>query len=1128
MTSETVKQETSGNNVKSQIVSWIKGELVNYEYAVSHPHHPRTCEWLFRHPEFRTWIESRRSTCLVLSAPPGAGKTFSASAVAKYLQDRDLRATSFHFSFNDPSKRTVFTALRAFNLDLLGFHNTVPDAVQQLYEIDIRSGSTHLGDLGIAAQVFKELIKQINRVHIVLDGLDECRDRKSLLPTLDMLLETSTYGIVKWFITTRSERGIRQHVLRHDVLEIEAPANSIKSDIKTFLHDNCTSARWLHLINDVVDKSEGNFLWANSMLRVLNDGVSTGEKDILEELEKFPPGLNGLYIRALHRLSMRRTWQQELARKMFTYLVASFQPLRLSEVSHALAVVPSSTSYQLPQDLPDPSLLEDLCSGLVVFDRSLPGYSKDPLLRFTHKSVHDFFLPSLGSLERRMLKASTDDASQGVKEDHHRKKMRPPFVNLCKSMGAPKAVALFFTSSEDANWELGKVCLQYLSNPRYNEPSFSKALLDDKDHPFLKYAAVFWHTHLSLSEPTPKIYHQVETFMESSAFWNCVAIQSFVAPHLYAVYHRKHKTLRYRSSIASTPFGSSSTEIYYGSPLPKWLRTSRAVDFDGFVTQWYRVLNSSPGDLSQCYMDDQWRSRWPNVPLWLSNHVQCQTVVSRNMTLMDLIGTGIRKTQQEPRVNNGLGSIRICGNSSFDNPAQHSFHFGDSGQFPSPRCPKCLTTFPRQLAMDAKFASDSDFGSPGSALDMMLFPPQWSIVTYTSNLDTTQGLPEFTPPAVSVQWRTDSVDDRKNDSVLAPFELKSHSESGSDSDTDSESDSDSNASSLCDGSPLGSESRSTHKNCLLIIRENCEPITYLWRSSCRDIITRATFHPLKPWIYWSPAAHELFLADTMTGDIQKATLPEPPDIDFQSTMSLHKELHYASEGGDRLMYLVLAIQPWGKGMQCSLSVSSLQMVHQRNLPLEIFAPDPSSTLSFFVDEVFQPPLILTAWRPDYLYVALPPLSCNPKIVRLPLQPRNKHISDPLGFQTLREPILFPCSTPFRQPRLSVDEKGKISLTLSAQSFSTKRSEDTTTMIGPCEKDAAYDIEQGPVLISWLLDHLTSWRDWKSSMDGHSEKYNSQKDEAGWLRGSYVNPDQAFNVTIRSGLDYRTKKVITCS
>lgn len=1125
MTSHT-DQQSQEEVLKSHVVSWIKGDIGNdKQAALLKTRHPRTCEWLFQHTRFNSWLKATESTSLTLLAPPGAGKTVSASAVARLLEDRSHHTTVFFFSFNDPSRRTVITALRALSLDILAFYNYIPEAVQQLYKSDIMNGSTHLTDLGIATQVLKALIKQVNRVHILLDGLDECRDRRSLLPILGTLLESSTFGIVKWFFTSRPELDIHRWILQHHVLQIEAPIASIKEDISQFLHDTCTNDRWKQLITAVVERSEGNFLWATITLQVINNSTSIDEKDIVRELEKFPRDLNGLYLRVLHRLSKRKKRHQELAQKMFTILIASFQPLRLSELSEALAVNTSHPSSQSSPIPPESSLLEDLCSGLVVFDRSCSDGSEDPLLRFSHKSVHDFFLQSPEPEEMKKAGIPTYAAAQSLDDRHLEKKMQEASVKFIK---APPATKRFFLSMDAANLELGRVCLWYLYHTRYMRPGLQKELLCSGNHAFLKYAAVFWHAHLSRTTPTSIISQEVEDFLESSAFWNCVSVQCIVAPHIYAIYHQRRNLLRYQASVPRSFTGSNAADIHYGSPLPLWMNTPKAEDFGGFIAQWYRVLNSFPGCLNQCYMDDQWESRWPNIRMWFSKNVRCLAVPSGEMTLSDLIAAEMKKKQRQPTVK---GSI------------QNTFSIHACGEYPSPYCPECLTTFPNKLITDTQVASDTDLGAPNLNSDAMFSPCNWWTVAYTSNLHNTKKSQVCEPYAVAMQWKCDSnedkdfSDDRQNDYVHVSTSsnrepdldsgLDSESVSESDAELDVESDSGSDESSPYASVQIHSVRRSIHRHCLVITREAAQPISYIWQSPYSDFVTRGAFHPRSPWLCWSPSVHEFCLVDTLTGLIERATLPEPPDVDFSSAKGLYKEIH-ASENGDYLVYLILVATPSGTGAQYQLSVSSFELVRTEGQPLEILAPIPSSTLSFSVDEDIDVPLVLTAWGPEDVYIALPPLSSKPKIVRLPLHSPNQNShSIPPRLLTLREPIFFPSSTAFRHPRLLIDEEGKLGLSLGAQSISAESKEHSATMIGPCEDHNDNNDEQGPIIISWSLNPLTDWRDWDVSTDGDLVQYSSAMDQVIRLRGSYVNPGQHFYVSVRSGLNYRTKMIISC-
>ncbi|KAI1735277.1 hypothetical protein F4680DRAFT_435961 [Xylaria scruposa] len=1114
--------------IRSDVVSWIKGDGGNDAGVQVKIRHPNTGEWLFQDPTFETWLKENKSTSILLSAPPGSGKTVLASAVAQHLHDCNLRAVSFYFSFNDPARRTAIAALRALALGLLAFQDSVPDSVKQLYESDIRNCSTEMKDVGVATNVLEGLIKQISRVHIILDGLDECRDRKVLLPILVTLINFSTYGIVKWLLTSRAERDICQEILQHNVHEIEARVELVNSDIRKFMHDSCPDEDWKQTIEDLMETSKGNFLWANLMLQVLKDSMTSSKKDVKKELEKFPRDLNSLYLRTLHRLSKRKLWQQILAQKIFSFLIAAVQPLRLSELSHAL-IATTRSSTPLPQGFPTPSLIEDLCSNLVRFDRSLPGSVEDPLLRFTHKTVHDFLLQSMESLtdtEEVVRGLKTVDAEdKELDEAYLSKKKRSLFLQNIKRMGAPPEVERFFTSMESAHRMIGEACVQYLSNPRYNEPSDPLLFIDNNDHAFLKYAASFWHMHLSQTPPSSDLLARVEAFISSPSFWNCVTVQGIVAPYLYAIYHEGPESIRYWDSNLPM-FAKSGAMIHYGFPLPRWLNTPRAKDFHAFLRQWYRVLNSYPRYLNQCHMDDQWRSRWPSMGVWLSDSPACLTVHSVDATLEDKIVAEIQMRQQNAAANSTSELQNTHGDKSSAYPI-HNDVIRHCGRFCSPHCPKCLTMFPSNLHNDTVIIT------PELVPDHAYSLSDWRVVSYAFNSNFMHNGSIHSTSAVAVQWRFDpnEVEDCRDTQPLNSVSMVFDPESDTDSDQDSD------ASSTTASIASSSASNSTYKYCLLITRENSEPISYIWHSEYEISISKCGFHPTEPWVYWSPSPHMFCMANTVTGVIETATLPEPSQVDFESTAILYKEFN-ASHNGSCLFYLVLAASKSSTGTQYHLFISPLEIVHKKGCRLEIHTVGPWSTLSYFLAERTQDPFVLTAWMPDYVYVALPPLSCNPKVVRMSLQAQdqtNSGISS--TFQTLRKPIFFPSSTLDRHPRLRIsqtDERDKLVLTLAGQLSNTENdtrssttTDDAPTFFGKCIRPICDNIPQDPVRMSWSVGHVEDWRDWNSTTDAKSELYESTEARIKQLRGSYTKVDQRFPVLISSGLDWRTKRIISC-
>jgi hypothetical protein len=274
-------------------------------------HQPGTCTWLYEDSAFKLWRDATTNTAMWYVAGPGSGKTVLCAALTKHLQASGLRTISFYFSFSDPSKRRVMTALRSLALQLLALSDTIPDAVLKLYEEDVLT----LQNEDTAVVVLQAFLKQASRVHIVLDGLDECNDRLLMKNVFSRLMTSDTYGLVKWFYSSRDELDLRSLTQQIGASRINASREHIMVDIEKYISEHTTtSEHQFGCIHYWTAASEGNFLWISLMLRTLTGTDLTCNEDIQQELEKFPKGLVGCYLRSLQQLLSRPEPHQELAR----------------------------------------------------------------------------------------------------------------------------------------------------------------------------------------------------------------------------------------------------------------------------------------------------------------------------------------------------------------------------------------------------------------------------------------------------------------------------------------------------------------------------------------------------------------------------------------------------------------------------------------------------------------------------------------------------------------------------------------------------------------------------------------------------------------------------------------------
>ena len=114
---------------------------------------------------------------------------------------------------------------------------TLPLELQELYNRhDCNDSQPNLYQL---RTVFLAIIRQVGRVFLVLDALDECtlRQRKELCEFMLRVANTSStsacQGIVKLFITSRRESDIEQAFQSIPTIEVEAA--KVDSDIEVYV-----------------------------------------------------------------------------------------------------------------------------------------------------------------------------------------------------------------------------------------------------------------------------------------------------------------------------------------------------------------------------------------------------------------------------------------------------------------------------------------------------------------------------------------------------------------------------------------------------------------------------------------------------------------------------------------------------------------------------------------------------------------------------------------------------------------------------------------------------------------------------------------------------------------------------
>lgn len=240
-----------------------------------------------------------------------------------------------------------------------------------------------------------------------------------------------------------------------------------------------------------------------------------------------------------------------------------------------------------------------------------------------------------------------------------------------------------------------------------------------------------------------------------------------------------------------------------------------------------------------------------------------------------------------------------------------------------------------------------------------------------------------------------------------------------------------------------------------------------------------------------------------------------------------------SADGRLLHYLLATFVEDGSETLCTISFSSFEFAGQSQDSVSLLRRSASQKLTYrFAGAIPKAArsIVLTYWSSKHVYVALPPLNCRPKVIRLKLpEDLESDTSTVAVFQTLKNPIYLPSTTLKQSVQMVYLENTLITggpkpkkrdlLALGFNFYNTK---------GDFFSPGARQINDEPDLLTWTVSRKEGWRDWDLSLDERTEEMEERAQVYEKLRGSFVSQEQRFKVIVRSGLDWTRKAYLSCS
>ncbi len=461
---------------RHEILRWVSTQpYLEHHEQISKKALSGTGRWLLKDPTYAKWHKESSSSLLWLHGKVGAGKSTLVSIVIEDVMRRFEAGQNpppvyFYCSRTaaEPQRSDPAAILSSIVRQLSCAEPGLPllPPVVEMYEKKGQGFDSRGLHIEESCELITRLIEHYPMTTIVIDALDECNPetREKLLDAIETLLQDSSLGLLKVFLSSRDDQDIACTLREYPNLDVLSSRNS--ADIEAFVKDETDrlvkKRRLLRnshakeelkvLIVDEVSKSaDGMFRWASLQLELLC--TMKLDEDVRARLGRIPPKLEQLYLEIYENNLLKHPGEvgRSIISKIMKWLLCAQRPLKFLEFCDAVVL-----NNALPENLTKEHVL-DLCHNFVVFDDSLEVF------RFAHLSVREFL-----------------------------EKQNEYMANSCHLLAAETCLLQFIGISDSPT---AKAFLQHHYTPDVRGKATSSAELLGGFH---NYATMFWARHCQL------------------------------------------------------------------------------------------------------------------------------------------------------------------------------------------------------------------------------------------------------------------------------------------------------------------------------------------------------------------------------------------------------------------------------------------------------------------------------------------------------------------------------------------------------------------------------------------------------------------------------------------------------
>ncbi|KAK4241153.1 hypothetical protein C8A03DRAFT_41341 [Achaetomium macrosporum] len=312
-----------------------------------------TGSWILHSQEYTRWRDGADETSVLwCEGIQGSGKT---------------NLVYYYFDHQDQSSHAPSTVLACMLRQLLARLPAIPGAVSTVYESRRSQGSLPQYE---CERLVAELIREVGRVYLVVDALDEC-DAQHRAPFLQVLGELNRISEFRLLVTSRPHtRGIAAAFTNHLNINIVAR----EQDIRLYRHQELARKSIYEiageafangLIERLAQGANGMFLLPVLQLWPVFKEPTLGEME--DSLNNLSHDINEVFEGTIRRIQALPASRSRIGIESLMYLVHAARPITVQELSDLLAMHPCRTRVHIRYRSRESMILE-CCQELVTID----------------------------------------------------------------------------------------------------------------------------------------------------------------------------------------------------------------------------------------------------------------------------------------------------------------------------------------------------------------------------------------------------------------------------------------------------------------------------------------------------------------------------------------------------------------------------------------------------------------------------------------------------------------------------------------------------------------------------------------------------------------------------------------